>query len=77
MTSGTTKAPYDERPNGRNGRGNSPIGKCQSGCNDKNECCPHYRGKARSTIKYISEARGHLALVRCVTHEYIHLMQPF
>src|SRR5271169_4397483 len=65
MASGTTKAPYDKSPNGRNGRRYSPIGKCQSGCNDKNECCPHHCGKARCTVKYISDTSGHFALVRC------------
>jgi hypothetical protein len=65
MASCTTKTPYDESPNGRNGRRYSPIGKCQSGCNDKNECCPDYCRKACCTIKYISETSGHFALGRC------------
>jgi predicted ATPase len=38
-----TKIPNDESPNDRNGRRYGPIGKCQSGCNDKNECCLELR----------------------------------
>src|ERR1700720_2480990 len=64
MASGTTKTPNDESPNGRNGRRYSPIGKCQSGRNDKNECCPHHCGKAGCTIKYISETSRHFATLR-------------
>ena len=65
MASDTTKTPNDQSPNGRNGRRYSPIGKCQSGCNDKNECCPHHCGKAGCKIKYISETSRHFALGRC------------
>jgi hypothetical protein len=61
MASGTAKIPNDESPNGRNGRRYSPIRKCQSGCNDKNRCCPHRCGKARCTINYISETSGNFA----------------
>jgi hypothetical protein len=65
MASGTTKAPNNKSPNGRNGRRYSPIVNFQSGCNDKDECCPHHCRKARCTIDYISETSGHLALGRC------------
>ena len=65
MASGTAKTPNNESPNGRNGRRYSPIGKCQSGRNDKNDCCPHHCGWAGRAIKYISETSRHFA--RCCT----------
>jgi hypothetical protein len=74
MASDTTKTPNDESPNNCNWRRYSPIGKCQSGCNDKNKCCPDHCGYARCAIKCISDTSGHFAFA-ALTHEHVRANQ--